>query len=82
MSICFDSIRDTAQDVLTPLAANENYHTAKGVLAVSLFIQVYGGLGIATLIGFLALCHASALRVLHTEPHQAARVTSKQSFPH
>ncbi len=29
---------------------------------MSLFLQVYSGCGIATLIGFLALCHNAAAR--------------------
>ena len=33
---------------------------------MSLFLQVYGGCAVATLIGFLALCHASASRLRHS----------------
>ncbi len=54
----------------------------KGVQEVSLFLQVYGGCGIATLIGFLALCQSSASRARHAQPHRPGQVTGEQSIPH
>jgi hypothetical protein len=32
---------------------------------MSLFLQVYGGCGLAVVIGFLVLCHSSATRIRH-----------------
>ncbi len=43
---------------------------------MSLFIQVYGGCGLATLIGFLALCHSSATRLRRSS--LSTQVTGKQ----
>jgi hypothetical protein len=38
---------------------------------MSLFLQVYSGCGIATLIGFLALCHNAAVRARQSSPSAA-----------
>jgi hypothetical protein len=38
---------------------------------MSLFLQVYSGCGVATLIGFLALCHITAMRARQSSPSAA-----------
>ncbi len=64
--------RHSAWDASTLPTQNVETQACKGAHEVSTFLQVYGGCGIATLIGFLALCHNSATRARQTPPQGPA----------
>ena len=46
---------------------------------MSIFLQVYGGCAVATLVGFLALCRTSASRLRHGHS-QSDQLTGEHTF--